>query len=372
MIYIDCLDLNELKSYLNSNNLILFGAGQGLYDTINILQRIDDKLIGKIDFIVDNNKANRNVFVFEKLYRITSAHYLREKWHKGQVIIISAQFYEEISEQIGAYSELSEAVVIFYEHIVTAFLLDERWMPDSFKVSEVPLIPKVIHYCWFGKNPIPERYKEWMATWKKYCPDYEIVEWNETNYDYKKNEFMYEAYKAGKWGFVPDYARLDIIYNYGGIYLDTDVELVRNLDELLYQKAFAGLQGDLRVANGLGFGAVPYHANIKKQMQAYDGKHFVLEDGSYDLTPAPVLQTEIMKACGYRMVNKYQIVDDVSILPAPVLGGIIASSVIVDDRVFAIHHYDGSWVPQERREKQKKWRSRLSRNLNEYYRKRNL
>ena len=270
---------------------------------------------------------------------------------------------EEISEQLNNIHEVDSAKVIFYEDIIYARLMNEFWLPDNIRITDKPLIPKVIHYCWFGRNPIPDRYREWMSTWKRYCPDYEIVEWNEDNYDYKKNEYMYEAYKAKKWGFVPDYARLDIIYNCGGIYLDTDVELVKNLDDLLYQKAFAGLQRDLRVANGLGFGSIPYLPNLKKQISVYDDRHFIKKDGTFDLTPAPTMQTEIMEQNGFVKINKYQIVDDVTIYPAPVLGGIIGSRAIINDSVYAIHHYDGSWVPAEIKAKQANWHKRIEENL---------
>ena len=101
------------------------------------------------------------------------------------------------------------------------------------------MIPKIIHYCWFGGNPLPEQYKKYMESWKEYCPDYEIVEWNENNFDVTKNQYCYEAYRASKWAFVSDYARLKIIYENGGIYLDTDVELIKDVTPL--------------VADGVGF-----------------------------------------------------------------------------------------------------------------------
>ena len=103
------------------------------------------------------------------------------------------------------------------------------------------MIPKKIHYCWFGGNPLPELAIRCIESWKKYCPDYEIIRWDESNYDVTKNKYMYQAYENKRWGFVPDYARLDIIYNYGGIYLDTDVELLNSLDDLLDQKCFLGI-----------------------------------------------------------------------------------------------------------------------------------
>ena len=130
------------------------------------------------------------------------------------------------------------------------------------------MIPKIIHYCWFGGNEIPEHDKKCIESWKKYCPDYKIIRWDESNYDYKKNSYMREAYEAKKWGFVPDYARLDIVYEHGGIYLDTDVELVKNIDELLEHKAYMGFEvGGEFVSPGLGFGAEKNFPLFKKMME---------------------------------------------------------------------------------------------------------
>ena len=118
------------------------------------------------------------------------------------------------------------------------------------------MIPKIIHYCWFGGTEIPEADQKCMASWRKYCPDYTIMRWDESNYDYTKNQYMREAYEAKKWGFVPDFARLDIVYTYGGIYLDTDVEIIRNIDDLLVNSAYMGFEsGGAAVNPGLGFGA---------------------------------------------------------------------------------------------------------------------
>lgn len=124
-------------------------------------------------------------------------------------------------------------------------------------------IPKIIHYCWVGGANKPKSVQYCIDTWKKYCPDYEIIEWNEDNYDFSKNQYMKEAYNSKKWGFVPDYARLDIIYQHGGIYMDTDVEMVASLDSLLEYEGFFGFEntgnGQFYVNCGHGFGAVPNH-----------------------------------------------------------------------------------------------------------------
>lgn len=117
------------------------------------------------------------------------------------------------------------------------------------------MIPKKIHYCWFGRNPLPELAVRCIESWKKYCPDYEIIEWNEDNYDINKISYVKEAYQARKWAFVTDYVRLDVVNQYGGIYLDTDVELLKSLDPLLKYKSFFGMEEGKFIATGLGFGA---------------------------------------------------------------------------------------------------------------------
>ena len=109
------------------------------------------------------------------------------------------------------------------------------------------MIPKIIHYCWFGGNELPENMRRCMESWKKYCPDYEIRRWDESNYDFNRISYSSEAYQVQKWGFVTDAIRLDVVYRYGGIYLDTDVELLKPLDDLLEHSAFFGFEGGRQV-----------------------------------------------------------------------------------------------------------------------------
>ena len=104
------------------------------------------------------------------------------------------------------------------------------------------MIPKIIHYCWFGGNPLSDDAKRYIASWKKYCPDYEIREWNESNFDINENDYCREAYEQKKWAFVTDYVRLKALYEYGGIYMDTDVEVVKPLDPLLSYDALSGYE----------------------------------------------------------------------------------------------------------------------------------
>lgn len=154
------------------------------------------------------------------------------------------------------------------------------------------MIPKVIHYCWFGRNPKPDLMQRCIASWKKYCPDYEIIEWNEDNFDISQNNYAGEAYEEKKWAFVTDYARLWIIYNYGGIYLDTDVEVVKPFDDLLHDPCFFGFEDDASVNTGLGFGAEKENLVVGTMLRDYDHIHFRLPDGILDTLPCPVRNTK--------------------------------------------------------------------------------
>ena len=119
------------------------------------------------------------------------------------------------------------------------------------------MIPKLIHYCWFGHNPLPKDAKRCIRSWKKYCPDYVIKEWNEDNFDISQcPQYVRQAYEAKKWAFVSDYVRLKLVHDHGGVYMDTDVELLKPLDRLLSHKAYFGFEDDgLQINTGLGFGA---------------------------------------------------------------------------------------------------------------------
>lgn len=155
------------------------------------------------------------------------------------------------------------------------------------------MIPKKIHYCWFGGNPKPEIIEKCIASWHRFCPDWEIIEWNEFNYDTSAYLYMQEAYEAKKWAFVSDVARLDIVAKHGGVYLDTDVELLAPVDELMLQNAFFIFETERNIATGLGFGAVQGHPTVTAMLSYYEGRSF-LKNGKPDLTPCPNGNTEML------------------------------------------------------------------------------
>lgn len=333
----------------NIGQIICFGAGKRIANLKELYQ--ETNVLKKISFFVDNNieKQKTVVNIGDKKIEVISFEELRDRQLENMVILIITAEYMPILLQLEQDNKLKNVDCYCLTHqlvLMAEELAMKKSVPDKIRISDKPLIPKVIHYCWFGKNPIPNQYKKWIESWKRFCPDYEIVEWNENNYDITKNKYMMQAYENKKWGFVPDFARLDIIYHYGGIYLDTDVELIQNLDDLLYQKGFAGFEGDNYVALGLGFGAVKELPIIKEMLEYYNNIDFVNEDGTLNLIASPVWQTELLLKKGLKLNGEYQIVKDLTIFPEKMLTGknLGTRRIRLMPYTRSIHHYEGSWL----------------------------
>lgn len=215
------------------------------------------------------------------------------------------------------------------------------------------MIPKKIHYCWVGESPLPKKDRACIESWRRFCPDYEIIEWNESNYDFSKCAYMRQAYAAKMWGFVPDYARLDIVYREGGIYLDTDVQLIRSLDPLLKYEAFAGFESRKHVALGLGFGAERKNPVIRQMRDQYEGLSFCKEDGTPNLVPSPVYATQALTAYGLKADGKRQTVAGMEVFPSEYFAPLryVDGRLRITENTYSIHWYHASWhTPKERRQ----------------------
>lgn len=212
-------------------------------------------------------------------------------------------------------------------------------------------IPRVIHYIWFGKKKKNKAVKRCIASWKKYCPEYKLMEWNETNYNIKKNRYMYEAYKAKKWAFASDYARYDVIYQYGGIYLDTDVELVSSLDPFLRDSMYMGFLEDKRVNSGLGFGSVAGNLILKEILQYYDGRSFYKKNGEMDLRICNHNETSVLVKHGLVRNGEEQWLDYVHVYPREYLNPVGENPT---EKTISVHHFEGSWTSFTRRTQRKK------------------
>ncbi len=207
-------------------------------------------------------------------------------------------------------------------------------------------IPKVIYYCWFGKGKLPALAEKCIESWKKYCPDYKIVCISEENFNIRENRYAREAYEVGKWAFVSDYARLKVLYDNGGIYFDTDVELIKPLDELIKEGGYMGFDDNGVISTGLGFACEKGNSLIAAFLADYDDISFFLPDGTYDLTPCPDRNTKTLVKLGMDISHKEQVFMGIRMLPEEYLCPMkyYTGRKIITDNTYSIHHFCASWI----------------------------
>jgi len=219
------------------------------------------------------------------------------------------------------------------------------------------MIPKIIHYCWFGNNPLPKEYEEYIESWKKFLPDYEIKRWDESNFDFDCCQYAKQAYDAKKWAFVSDYARIKIIHDNGGIYFDTDVELVSPIDDIINAGAFMGLQKQnmkrgtkddtvVGINLGLGFGASAKMPIFCELLDYYNGLNFLNTDGSYNQVTIVTHVSDIFKKYGFDGTDRFQRVADVNLYPSEYFSPIDCATgeKKVTQNTISIHHFSASWA----------------------------
>lgn len=216
------------------------------------------------------------------------------------------------------------------------------------------MIPKIVHYCWFGRGEKSDLIKKCIHSWHNYLPDWEFIEWNEDNYDFSKNQYAYDAYKQKKWAFVADYARFDVLNQYGGVYFDTDVELLRSIpDEILCQEAFTGFQSNNRVNPGLVFGAEKGQLGLKKLLDIYQQWKFEIIEG---VKTPNILDAfnEAFFSDGLILDGKFQIVSGIAIYPNEVFCCYDFETLTLDIKpeTISVHYFAASWLPKKQKMKQ--------------------
>ena len=217
------------------------------------------------------------------------------------------------------------------------------------------MIPKVIHYCWFGGSPLPELAQKCIASWKKYCPGYEIKEWNESNFDLDCCDYVREAYEAKKWAFVSDYARFWILYHEGGVYFDTDVEVIKPLDDILKRGQFFGCEDSDSFLNGeavnpgLGMAADSGLEIYREILDFYEKIHFINDDGSLDTTTIVTYTTRILMKHGWKPNGEIQQVADIVIYPPEYFCPMSneTGEIKLTRNTYTIHHYSASWFTEK-------------------------
>lgn len=213
------------------------------------------------------------------------------------------------------------------------------------------MIPKIIHYCWFGNHKKPKLIRKCIASWEKLLPDWEIREWNEKTYDVTKNAYIKKAYEQKKWAFVVDYARFDILNQFGGVFLDTDVELLRPIPyKMLAYEAFSGFENPGRVNPGLVYGSIPGQRILQEIMSVYENKTFGEKvDGRMENIVDIV--SGVLKKGGLNSNGEFQIVEQAAIFPFDYFCCFDheTQSFEISEHTISIHHYFASWSPWYRK-----------------------
>ncbi|GGI46086.1 glycosyl transferase [Paenibacillus marchantiophytorum] len=212
-------------------------------------------------------------------------------------------------------------------------------------------IPKIIHYCWFGKQEKPEIVKRCIASWYRYLPGYRFIEWNENNFDHTCNPYVKEAYEAGKYAFVSDYARVFALYHFGGIYLDTDVEVFKSFNDLLHHDSFWGFEQENFIATST-IGAARENKLIQAFMDSYQTKSFLLADGTFNSLTNVAMITEIIGGMGIIPNGKYQEIKGLgTFYPQTYFSpyDYINCQSFKTDKTYAMHHFYKSWLPRKAR-----------------------
>ena len=354
MILRNC-NMAEFIRRIEGKKTICFGAGM----VLQMLSRDFPKyqIEKRILYIVDNNSNlwGSEVVLSETAVPVYSPEKLIADACRDIVVLISSwKAAPEIFEQLNANSRLDivECYIGSLLHETESRNLPYS-LPAGYRVNLNPVIPKVIHYFWLGSNPLPERHKRFIDGWRKFCPDYEIVEWNENNYDINKHQYTKDAALAGRWSKVVTYARFDVIYNYGGICMDTDVEIVKPLDELLYNDAYIGFSSGLRINSGSGFGAVKNFELFRDMRHNYDGTLFNSDD-TPNLTSNSAFEIDFMLKRGLNRNGDFQMLDRLTVYPLecfdPKPNSVHSDngSLWATENTFTIHHYDTTLADKER------------------------
>lgn len=355
--------LKHFRENINGKKLFLWGGGNRAelyYKEWGIKEHITA--------IVDKNEKwwNKGWYIDGEIPCINKDKMISQICTYGVdncVLLITSAFYSmDIIEELDKIDELNGL------ETYVGVLISEYYKPQEFEFTKgIQKIPKKIHYIWFDGGEIPDKLKNYMATWKQYCPDYEIIRWDESNYDITKNQYTYEAYCAGKYGCASDFVRLDIIYNHGGIYLDTDIELCKNLDDLLCDDSFFSVDFEGSVNTGAGFGAIQYNPIIGDMMKVYENEHFIDADGNMHTKPCHRYQTPVLKQYGFDITQKYQKINGSVLYPCEVLAPIANYSRAerITKKTYSIHHSELSDASEDDRKGRERFKNKIWNRINE-------
>ncbi len=352
MIFLD-LDYEDFLQRINSKRIVLFGVSTGWRYYMNCFDGLKENVFPRVSYVVDNSseKQGTKCTVEEFSFDVFSPDKIRTETECIILIVVNMAFQQNICEQLKGF-KLPNSVECYSLPLMA---YDEKQADNScvdeyFKNKTEKKIPAKIHSFWFSGEEKPDLYKKCIESWHKCCPDFEICEWNTENYDITKNAYMQEAYDRRKWAFVSDYARLDIIHTYGGIYMDMDVELTTSLDFLLYADSFFYRQEDGFLELGSGFGAPKGDSLIKEMLETYYGRHLILPSGEIDNTPQPEWIKGILSEKGITKNTDSQVINGRLIMSNDYITCFTGGNPNEKAKL-GIHWHNGGWLDEAERQR---------------------
>lgn len=352
--------VDEFIEYIENKEIYIYGVG-------DFYQRLTGKVIypyihKSVVGYIDNGRTGEKITVLTQEYEIHGVGFLKDI-QKGIVLLCGTNFLDEMYQQLVSL-QLPDEVECFIMPLIWAVsdgkddsgvmvqLRQIDTMAKSAKRNTGNKIDKRIHCCWFSGEKKPEKYRKCIDTWKRMCPDYEMVEWNAETYDCGKNTFIKQAFEKKKWAFVSDYARLDVIYHYGGIYLDMDVELLKDFEPLLQYDAFFNYGVRHMVELGSGFGSTKHNPFIGSLLKLYEDVAFLDRNGQSQETKyvQPVWINDRFLTEGFWMNGDMQLIHNMLLLPRRFYtpkDDFFLWNCLQCEETRGIHHFNSEWQSDE-------------------------
>lgn len=340
-----CIEITR-KQY----GIVCYGAGIAGLSTEHIFQDLN---IAKYVccFVDSNNQKTGQVLDYDdRKVTVLGIHDLLSMNLSDKVILITAEVFGSIIQNLNCYPQLEHAVCYIFAELNQSYCQGKP--PVELQSTGAYKIPKVIHYAWLGGGEKSEAMNSCISSWKTFCPGYEIVEWNEENYDVYQNRYMKQSYQAKKYAFTCDYLRLDVLYNNGGIYLDTDVMALKSFDEVLRQTAFAVYLEWAVPTFGIcgSIAGLPIFKYLRDTPRAT--MEFYNRDGSYNQKISSYYEFDALKKIGFKGNFDFQTIQGLSFYPPAYFAthSGLGYNYPISQKTFAVHLLQRTWADANRKE----------------------
>lgn len=344
------ISISELEEFTFDKQIILFGAGELLRGVASIFFS-SSKIPSRVKYIVDNMRVG------EKINWCGKEHIIREPncilgEKNCTIIIVNKNNLSDIVAQIDSMN-LDDSISLVYFYFIVAkscgkdsLLLNEMGEVEVNEMKSFPRIPKKIHTFWFSGEELPKEYRYCIDSWNKYCPEYDVIVWDLNSY-YSQNTFFCKAIDSRKWAFAADYARLDVLFREGGVYMDADIEVIRNIDYFLKYNAFFSF--DAYNCIGLEiFGTISQNELIGELLSFYNKQDFFVND--LVRQTQPLFISNVIKDYGVNLDGNTQYMNNMLFASRNVFNpedGMLYETYVMNDNTYTIHHSCSAWQDKE-------------------------